>query len=75
MYSDEMTHKKEDLPAGDMYDDNPGELQRIFDLEDTRFFYSFSKEKLERLLKEGKEYMDKHGISDQELEYMSWDLE
>ena len=70
-----MTHKKKDLPVGGMYDDDPKELQRILDLEDTRFYYSFGKKKLERLLKEGRRYMEKNDISDEELEYMSWELE
>ena len=30
IYSDELTHKREDLPNGGMYDDNPEEMERIF---------------------------------------------
>ena len=75
MYSDEITHKKEDLPSGGTFNDNPEELQRIFDLEDTRFFFTYSKEKLNRLLNIGKKYMKDNNISEQDIEYMSWDLE
>lgn len=73
--SDEITHKKEDYPNGGMFDSNPKEMQRIFDLEDTRFFYNFGKDKLESMIRYGKEFMGKNGISNDDIEYMSWDLE
>lgn len=73
--SDEITHKKEDLPAGGMFDDDPETMNRIFVLEDTRFFYTFGKDKLNKLIQNGKEYMEKNNITEQDVEYMSWDLE
>ncbi len=75
IYSDEITHKKEDLPSGGMFDDEPEQLERIFELEDTRFFYSFGKDKLNRLIQVGKEYMKENNITEKDVEYMSWDLE
>lgn len=75
MYSDQITHKKEDLPSGGMFDDEPESLERIFELEDTRFFYNFGKDKLDILIKNGKEYMKHNNITGKDVEYMSWDLE
>ncbi len=73
--SDEITHKKKDLPAGGMFDDEPETMNRIFELEDTRFFYNFGKDKLEKLIENGKKYMNDNNISKEDIEYMSWDLE
>lgn len=73
--SDEITHKKDDWINGGFLDDNPEYRQSIFDLEDTRFFYTFGKTKLNNLLQIGKEYMNENNISEQDVEYMSWDLE
>lgn len=75
MYSDEKTHKQEDWIAGGFLDDDPEYRQSIFDLEDTRFFYSFGKDKLTKLIKIGKDYMVKNGISEQGIEYMIYELE
>jgi hypothetical protein len=73
--SDEITHKKEDWIDGGFLDDNPKYRQSIFDLEDTRFFYNFGKDKLDNLIQNGKEYMNKNNITETDVEYMSWDLE
>lgn len=73
--SDEITHKKEDWLDSGFLDDQPEYRQSIFDLEDTRFRYNFGKDKLNNLLKNGKEYMSKNNISENDVEYMSWDLE
>ncbi len=75
MYSDEITHKKEDWLESDFLGDNPEYRQKIFDLEDTRFFYNFGKEKLNKLIEIGRKYMNDNNISEQDVEYMSWDLE
>lgn len=75
MHSDEITHKKRDLPAGGFYDDNPEEMHRIFELEDTRFFYSFGRDKLDVLLNIGDKYKMDNDITDDDIEEMSWDLE
>lgn len=75
IYSDEITHKKEDWIEGGFLDDNPEYKQSIFDLEDTRFFYNFGKDKLNKLIQNGKEYMKKNNITEKEIEYMSCDLE
>lgn len=75
IYSDEITHKKEDWIASGLFDDDPKYRQSIFNLEDTRFYYSFGKEKLNKLINEGKEYMKENNISEQDVECMSWDLE
>ena len=75
MYSDEITHKKEDWLESDFLGDNPEYRQKIFDLEDTRFYYNFGKEKLNKLIEVGRKYMNDNGISDKDVEYMSWDLE
>lgn len=75
IYSDEITHKKEDWLGSDFLGDNPEYRQKIFDLEDTRFYYNFGKEKLNKLIEVGKKYMNDNDISEQDVEYMSWDLE
>ena len=75
MNSDEITHKKEDWAEGGLFNDNPDYLQKIFDLEDTRFLYTFGKDKLNKLIQNGKEYMNNNNISETDVEYMSWDLE
>lgn len=73
MYSDEITHKKEDLPGN--FDDEPETMERIFELEDTRFFYSYGKDKLNKLLEKGIIYKNENNISDDDIEVMCWDLE
>lgn len=73
--SDEITHKKEDWLSSGLYDDNPEYRQKIFDLEDTRFFYSYGKDTLNKLIQKGKKYMSDNNISEKDVEYMSWDLE
>lgn len=75
MYSDEITHKKEDWLGSDFLGDEPEYREKIFDLEDTRFYYDFGKEKLNNLIQQGKKYMKDNNISEQDVEYMSWDLE
>jgi di/tripeptidase len=44
-------------------------------VENNRFFYTFGKDNLNKLIQSGKEYMTKNGITEQDVEYMSWDLE
>ena len=73
--SDEITHKKKDWIGGGFLDDDTEYRQSIFDLEDTRFFYNFGKDKLNKLILNGKEYMKKNNITEKDVEYMSWDLE
>ncbi len=73
--SDEITHKKEDWISGGFLDDDPDYRQSIFDLEDTRFFYNYGKDKLNKLIKIGKEYMNINNISEEDVEHMTWDLE
>jgi len=75
MYSDEITHKKKDLPAGGMYDDNLDELEHIFILEDTKFYYTYGKKILNNYIKEGNIYKKEHNITDNDIEIMTWDLE
>ncbi len=81
MNSEETTHKKEELSEGggfeeeDHEDDYTKELQRVIELEDTRFFYSFGRDKLDRILAIGDKYKLDHGITDDDIEHMSWDLE
>jgi hypothetical protein len=75
MYSDELTHKREDLPAGGTYDNNPEELERILELEDTRFFFTYGKEKLDTLIEKGRIYQEENDISDDEIEEICIDLE
>lgn len=75
MYSDEITHKKEDWLDSGYLNDRPEHRQEIFNLEDTRFYYNFGKDKLNKLLRVGKEYMIKNGITEQDVEYLSWKLE
>lgn len=75
MYSDEITHKKEDLSKGGFYNDNPKYLEYIFELEDTKFFYSYGKDVLEKLLEKGNTYKIENNISDDDIEGMCWDLE
>lgn len=73
--SDEITHKKEDWINGGFLDNDIELRQSIFDLEDTRFFYNFGKEKLNNLLQTGKKYMIDNNISKDDIEHMTWDLE
>ena len=64
MYSDEMTYKKEEF-----YD------QEIIDLEDTRFYYTFGKEKLKNLITIGKVYAKNNRLSWDKIEDISYELE
>ena len=75
MNSDEITHKKEDWLEGGFLDDEPEYRQSIFDLEDTRFFYNYGKDKLNKLIEIGREYMNINNISEEDVEHMTWDLE
>lgn len=43
--------------------------------EDIQFFYKGDKLKLNKILEEGKVYKNEHDITDNDIEYMSWDLE
>ena len=49
MYSDTLTHKREDLPKG--MADYPEFVEHVLELEDTRFFYTYGKEKLDKIVK------------------------
>lgn len=73
--SDELTHKREDLPASGTYDDSPEEMERILELEDTRFFYTYGREKLDILLEKGRIYQEENDISYDDIEEMCCDLE
>lgn len=73
--SGEITHKKKDLPSGGFYNDRPEYLEYIFQLEDTKFFYDYGKNKLNKLLEIGIKYKNEHNITDDDIEEMSWDLE
>lgn len=75
MNSDEITHKQEDWIEGGLFDDDPEYRQSIFDLEDTRFYYTFGKEKLDNLIEIGNSYAEKNSISPLDIEYMQYDLE
>jgi len=46
-----MTHKREDLPNGFMGDETEY-VEKMLRLEDTRFFYSYGKDKLDSYLEE-----------------------
>lgn len=73
--SEEITHKKEDWLSSGFLDDEPEYRQTIFDLEDTRFYYNFGKEKLNKMIEDGKKYADDNNLSEKSIEYLSWDLE
>ncbi len=75
IFSDEVTHKKRDWIESGFLDDNIEYRDSIFELEDTRFSYNFGKEKLNKLIKVGRTYMQDNDISEKEVEYMCWDLE
>lgn len=79
MYSDEITHKNEILAKSNYYDDDDDRSERhhkrILELEDTKFYYSYGKDKLKNILKIGKDYQKKIKLSDLDIEYMSWDIE
>jgi len=75
MFSDEITHKKEDWIESGFLSEDPKYRESIFDLEDTRFYYNLGKDKLNELIKKGEKYMVDNNISEQDVEYMSWDLE
>ncbi len=68
--SDELTFKKDILKDADVDETNP-----ILDLEDTRFKYNFGKDKLDKLIRIGKEYRKNNNISDKDVEEMSYSLE
>lgn len=70
-----ITHKKRDWLDSGYLDDDPEYRQRIFDLEDTKFYYTFGKEKLNELIQLGEDYMKDNNISEKDVEHMSWDLE
>jgi hypothetical protein len=75
MYSTEITHKKEDWIEGGFLDDNPEYRNFIFELEDTKFFFSYGRDNLRKVIEEGKSYMLKNNITDDMVKYMSWNLE
>ena len=71
--SNEITHKRDVYQH--LHKDNREFMIHVLMLEDTRFFFEGDKSKLDKLLKKGDIYKKKHNISDQDIEYMSWDLE
>lgn len=75
MYSSEPTYKKEKLPSLNKYKNNPEKLQHILELEDTKFFYSYGKEKLNNLIEIGNKYMLENGISDNDLDGMEINID
>lgn len=75
MYSSETTYKKEKLPLLNKYKNNPKKLQHILDLEDTKFFYSYGKNKLNNLIEIGNKYMQENGISESDLDNMEVNID
>lgn len=75
IYSNEITHKQQDWINGGFLDDNKEYRQYLFDLEDTRFYYSFGIDKLNNLIKTGVNYMKENNITEEDVEHLSWDLE
>ena len=63
------------IEINERLDDEPEYRQSIFDLEDTRFFYNYGKDKLNKLIEIGREYMNINNISEEDVEHMTWDLE
>lgn len=63
-FSDKNNYNRETFPTKAKYKDSPELLKHILELEDTEFFYSFGKEKLDNMIERGKQYMDEHGIYD-----------
>jgi DNA/RNA endonuclease YhcR with UshA esterase domain len=50
-------------------------IKKIIDLHNIKFSYSLGKDKLSNLIRIGIEYSNKNKISDDNIEYMLWDLE
>lgn len=75
MYSSEATYKKKNLPLLDKYKNNPEKLQHILDLEDTKFFYNYGKDKLKKLIEIGNKYMQENGISENDLDNMEVNID
>lgn len=70
------SEKEEELIGG--CDGNPECLdmvKRTIELHNIKFSYSFGINKLNNLIAIGREDCDKNNISDDDIEYMSWDLE
>ncbi len=75
MHSNEPTYKKEKLPLLNKYKNNPEKLQHILDLEDTKFFYSYGKDKLNNLIEIGNKYMLENEISENDLDNMEVNID
>lgn len=70
------SEREEDLIDG--CDGNPDCLeaaQQMIDLHNIKFSYSFGNDKLNNLIRIGREYTKKNNISDDNIEHMLWDLE
>lgn len=63
-FSDKSNYNRDTLPTKAKYKDNPELLKHVLELEDTEFYYSFGKGKLDKMIEHGKQYMDEHEITD-----------
>lgn len=71
-----MSDKEEDLIGGcDGNKDCLEQIKKTIQLHNTKFIYSFGFDNLKKLLIKGNEYKNKVNFSDDDIEYMLWDLE
>jgi len=73
---DGMTEKEEDLINGCGGDEDCLEdTKKVIQLHNTKFIFSLDKSYLNKLINVGIEYKNKFDISDDDIEYMFYDLE
>ncbi len=75
MNSKEPSYKKLNLPKLKKYQNKPEKLKHILELEDTKFIYSYGKDKLNELIEIGKTYMYENDISEDDLDNMEIAME
>jgi hypothetical protein len=75
MNSNKTSYKKIHLPTSTKYKDNPEKIKNILELEDTKFFYNYGKDKLNKLIEIGKKYMYENNISENDLDNMEIDID
>lgn len=72
----DISDKEKDLIGGcDGNEDCLEDVQKIIDLHNTKFIYSGDKNNLQKIIKIGKDFAKENNISDDDIEYMLWDLE
>lgn len=73
LYSTEPSFKKTSKEFIKKY--TPERAKQILELEDTKFYFSYGKDKLDTLIEKGKEYMLNNNISDVDLDNMEINID